>query len=398
MKGQQYADVIRRLARKVRVEAPPSLPSDKRRLVSAVEQALRARARRRLVIRRGASVAVALVAVFALVVGAGRLWRGAGGPRVVESTGAARATRALMVLGTGGQALGAVIEGAKPPVALRRGMAVGAGLTLRAPASGDVRVGTADGTSLALEGGGELAITESAATQRFALRTGAVSARVSRLFAGERFIIDTEDAEIEVHGTAFRVAIVRAVPTCGDGSTTRVSVREGVVRVRAGGREVSVPAGGAWPEGCDLPAAPIMPSAHVRARVASAREARSEHEAPAAREPHPEEPATVAVVERPPVAAPLVPVSSLEAENDLFATAVRAKKQGRLDEAARLFGDLVASHPGSPLVESAMVQQMNVLAVVDRATAARVAADYLRRYPDGFARPEARELARRSSP
>jgi len=31
-------------------------------------------------------------------------------------------------------------------------------------------------------------------------------------------------------------------------------------------------------------------------------------------------------------------------------------------------------------------------------TGARVAADYLRRFPDGFARSEARELARRSSP
>ena len=86
--------------------------------------------------------------------------------------------------------------------------------------------------------------------------------------------------------------------------------------------------------------------------------------------------------------------SSLAAENDLFATAVRAKRQGRLDDAARLFAELATSHPGGPLVESAVVQRMNILATTDPAAAARAAAAYLERFPGGFARAEAQASAR----
>jgi hypothetical protein len=397
VKGQNYADVIRRFARQTRVEAPPSLPPDKRRLVSAVEQALRARARRRLVVRRGVGVTFAVAAALALVIGSGRLKR-ADAPIVSESAGAARAGRALTVLGTGDAAPGAAVEGAKPPISLKRGMSIGVGLTLRAPAAGEVRVGTADGTSLTLEAGGDLTFTESGATQRFSLRAGAVSAHVSRLFAGERFVVDTSDAEVEVHGTAFRVAVVPADAACGDGSMTRVSVLEGIVRVRAAGHEISLAPGGQWPSGCDAqPGRAERPFAHLHAARDHLRP--EEHAKAAARERPAAEPvAATTVVERPPVAPPTGPTSSLAAENDLFAAAVHAKKQGRLDDAARLFGQLVASHPGSPLVESALVQRMKILGAIDPAAGVRAATDYLERFPSGFARPEAQALAGRPGP
>jgi hypothetical protein len=65
-----YADVARRLVRRLRGEAPPRLPADRRRLVAAVEQALHARARRRARTRFGfvaaGVAAVAAVALFAL--------------------------------------------------------------------------------------------------------------------------------------------------------------------------------------------------------------------------------------------------------------------------------------------------------------------------------------------
>ena len=394
MKGQHYADAIRQIVRRAPVEATPSPLSDKR-LVAAVEEALWARSRRRVLVRRGMSLALSIAAALAVVGGAVWKWRGTGAPAVAESARPARANRALTVLGT----LGAAFDGAKPPLTLKRGMAVGAGLTLRAPASGEVRVGTDDGTSLMLESGGELTVDEAGATQRFTLRTGAVNARVSRLFAGERFIVDTDDAEVEVHGTAFRVAVVPAVATCGDGSRTRVSVLEGIVRVRAAGREVRVVPGGSWPEGCAVTAArPERPGVQIRARIARGRSARVEDVAAAPPDPLAAEPAAGSVVaERSIVATPVL-ASSLNSENDLFAAALRAKRQDRLDEAAQLFGELVASYPRSPLVESAMVQQMNVLAVFDHAAGARVAADYLREFSDGFGRPQAEGLIGHSWP
>jgi FecR protein len=390
VKGQHYADEIRQIVRRARIEAAPSPPSDKR-LVAAVEEALWARSRRRILVRRRISLAVTVAAAFTLVAGARRIWRGTGASAVAESRSTARATRALTVLGT----LGAAFEGAnhESPVALKRGMAVGAGLTLRAPASGEVRVGTDEGTSLVLESGGELTVDEAGTTRRFTLRTGAVSARVSRLFAGERFIVDTYDAEVEVHGTAFRVAIVPAVATCGDGATTRVSVLEGIVRVRAAGREVSVFPGGSWPKGCDVTAGrPERPGVNARARITRGRSARTEDVAVVPQDQNAAEPAPAAVVAELSTVETPVLASSLAAENDLFAAALRAKKEGRLFEAAQLFGELVTSHPSSPLVEGAMVQRMKVLAVFDPAAGARVAADYLRQFSDGFARPEAREL------
>jgi hypothetical protein len=413
VKGQHYADAIRRVVRQARAEAeasaPAAAPPDQERLVSAVAEALRARARRRVLARRAVAAAVttfAAAAAVALV--AGTPWRSAGAPGEPMVAAPARADRALTVAGADDGA-GALAPGAGP-VALRRGMAVAAGLTLRAPAAGEVRVATADGTSLALEAGGELTVAESGATQRFALRAGAVTARVSRQFAGERFIVDTSDAEVEVHGTAFRVAVVPGVAGCGGGTTTRVSVLEGVVRVRAGGREATVARGGVWPEGCAVTAAndhvverPRLMVASLRAHAARARaadriiEAAPEQPAPQiATVTAPAAPAPAAPVasgEHAPAAAPAPPASSLGAENDLFAAAVRAKKQGRASESARLFGELVSAHPSSPLVESAMAQRMKVLAAVDAAAGARAAAAYLERFPGGFAAPEARALA-----
>jgi hypothetical protein len=413
--GERYAEMIRRLVRLPDDEAAALPPADERRLVAAVEQALRARARRRALVRRATGATFAAAAALAVVAGwrVAAAWRPFGGtpaPAVVEGE---RAPRALTVLGPGDTTAGAVVAGES--VALKRGMPVGVGLTLRAPASGEVRVGTADGTSLALEAGGELTVTEAGATQRFALERGAVSARVERLFAGERFIVDTRDAEIEVHGTAFRVAIVPGDVACGGGTTTRVSVVEGVVSVRAGGQEVNVPAGGAWPDGCSEVArasAERRSAVHPHLlRVAREHAAPAEAATAAVPAPVPAAPAPVAAAAAlapaaapapavvPPVAArPVLPASSLAAENDLFAAAVHAKKQGRLDEAARLFEELATSHPGSPLVESALVQRMKILATIDPPAGARAAATYLERYPGGFARPEAEALAGHPSP
>jgi hypothetical protein len=407
---QHYAEVARRLVRRFREEPGPSLPSDRRRLVGAVEQALHARARRNAQVRRAGWVVSGLVASVAALVIVPRLVPGGH-----DGSTARHAPRAFTVLGADTAAAMASIGG-EAPVPVRNGMPLREGLRLVAPASGEVRVGTAEGTSLTLEPRGDLTVAEAGDTQRFALRAGAVRARVSRLFAGERFIVDTTDAEVEVRGTAFRVAVVAADPSCGAGTTTRVSVDEGVVTVRQGGREARLAPGEAWPAGCPVGLAAATAEPAPRITKTSTRTSTTppstphptrvargvSHDHEPGERPAPAQAPVVAPVVAPaaPVAPPptAVSASGLAAENDLFAAAVRARNEGRLAEAARMFARLCDDHPRSPLAESAAVQRMHVLAVIDPAQGARAAADYMARYPGGFARVDAQALIERAAP
>jgi hypothetical protein len=339
---------------------------------------------------------VGAAALLALVVSGRALWRRAGDP-YAERTVASKAARALTVLGTDDDARGDVISGGSRHLQLQRGMALEVGVRVVASPAGELSFGTAQGTLLALEPSGDLTVTEASSTQRFALRGGAVRARVARLSAGERFLIDTADAEIEVHGTAFRVAVVAADPRCGDGTTTRVSVSEGVVSVRAGGREARVYPQGTWPDGCAT-APSANPTAHAILPAPSPIATRAEQSARRVSAPL-ERPASSSP--RAPAGLPVSPVSpasDLVAQNDLFAAAVQAKKEGQRAEAAHLFGKLISEHPRGPLLESATVQRMKLLSVIDPEAGAQAAADYLARFPSGFARPDAEKLVSRSAP
>jgi hypothetical protein len=162
-----------------------------------------------------------------------------------------------------------------------------------------------------------------------------------------------------VRGTQFRVSVVPSNPTCGDGTTTRVDVVEGVVVVRHAGVEARVGAGEHWPAGCD---------AKEESKDQSANEAPSTapHAAKAA-----------------PSAAP---TSKLGDQNDLYAEALAAKRRGAGGAAVQLFDRYIATYPGSPLAESAMAERMKLV----RTRAA--AQQYLARYPSGFARADAQAI------
>ena len=90
-------------------------------------------------------------------------------------------------------------------------------------------------------------------------------------------------------------------------------------------------------------------------------------------------------------AAPLSQ-SELAAQNDLFASAVHAKRRGQGSQAVRIFERLGRLYPTGPHAESAAVQRMKLLVVVDRDAARRAASEYLSRYPAGFARVDARQI------
>jgi FecR protein len=424
MSSERYADEARRWIRRLRPESSPRLPADRQRLVGAVQEALRTRRRRRTMVRMGAG----LTAIAAALVLLARLdlvrapWQ-----HVVRSGGAAIASaekpgvdpRTLTVLGRDGK------------------MTVTAGVELVAPSTGNVQIGTAEGTLLTLEPGGELAVTESTKTQRFALLRGAVQARVAKLHPGERFIINSTDAEIEVHGTQFRVALAAPDPGCLNQPATRVSVTEGVVSVRSGGQEVRVHPGEHWPSaglGCVPVPRPELPTASrpgrsVHARLSHAARlhgaaakavaaapaeapvpvvalaASSDQSVPASpRAPALAAPTPVRTLSLPPPSEPepdsqataVAPKqkSELAAQNDLFAAAVRAKRSGRDVDAIRYLTRLVRRYPNGPLAESAMAQRMKLLAASDPVAGVDAAAEYLARFPGGFARADAEVITR----
>jgi hypothetical protein len=168
----------------------------------------------------------------------------------------------------------------------------------------------------------------------FRLARGAVSAHVTKLKAGERFVIDTPDAEVEVRGTRFQVTVVPGDEACGRGVVTRVAVSEGVVVVRSLGQEVRVDAGHHWPLDCSERTILAERPAPERA-TASVKHV----------------PAHASSVKSTP--AESVSASTLATENDLFSAALKAGRAGDHREAAELLDVLLARFPQSPLRQSA---------------------------------------------
>ena len=188
-----------------------------------------------------------------------------------------------------------------------------------------------DGTTVELEPRSDLKLLRADAEQWLRLGRGAVALHVAKLRAGQRFVILTPDAEVEVRGTRFHVALAAPDDSCGHGTPTRVVVDEGVVVVRSASGEVRVPAGQRWPAACPAPPAPVpAPSSVVTRRL-----------------PRP---------------APATLASTLATENDLFGAALRAERSGDTAEAADLLDALLTRFPHSPLRESAQRARARVTA------------------------------------
>ncbi len=383
-------------------------PMDRAAAIGAIERALLAKGRRRT--RARWAMGLSLAASVALAAGLAGFTghRGFGGSTV---TAAAQAPLAPRIEGAMPRTEGATprTEGAtaetlapaEPPQkltivghvtgsgatirnrtgALKEGDSVGPGNRVVARGTSHALLAFSTGTELSVEpsafGDGDMTILEEGRSQVFALDTGAVRAHVAKLHAGERFVVHTPDAEVEVRGTSFRVAIAPPDSSCGGGTVTRVSVDEGVVVVRHGQIESRVARGETWPPGCDADKAPI--------------ELAQSAAPPAARGlggvPQGTPPATGTREHRP--LAQVAP-SSLADQNDAFAEALALKNGGQDDAAAAAFERFVARYPSSNLAESAAVERMKLLLVTDRARGVAAAAQYLRRYPNGFAQADAR--------
>jgi len=396
---EHYSRIAAQWLRRAWRVPDPRLMGGARDLVATVERALRQRARRRLAARwtaRGLAGTTAVAAAAAIVLAL----RGA--PRSSAPAGRSPGTIAAGAVTAAEETIDprtlVLAERAGPPSPLSPGAAVSA------RPSEPVRITSAEGTELILEAGGSLTVEEVGRTRRFTLLRGAVRAQVHELRAGDRFLIDTADAEVEVHGTRFRVETgVKTESLCESAAAashagrsararavaTRVSVQNGIVAVRSGGHEDRLLAGDLWPArtACTVSASP--PARKVtgpgRPRLSAAR----------ARVAHAAEPATLdsAAATPPPPRG-----SDLAAQNDLFSAAVAARRAGQTGRALDLYQQLVDRFPESSLVEGALAARMRLLAERRDGRAAQAAAAYLAHFPDGFARTEARLLLQPPSP
>ncbi len=371
MTSPRWAHAATELLAEERFEARPPSEEERARAIAAIEHAIRVEARARR--RRAAAGALALAAGVALsIFGAIRLGKhpvAAAVPAPVHPPASVVATAHAM----GGPV---IVEHAGARRVVEDAAEVAVGDRVGASPEGRAAVSLSTGTHLVLEPRGELAVVAQSAAQIYALQTGAVRADVAKVPPGGRFVIRRVDAEVEVRGTSFRVALSPSDPTCGGGTRTRVAVSEGVVVVRSLGNEDRVAAGESWPRGCAAAPAPAV--------VASASSTDGPPRAFASPNPSPS----------PPASQPPVPASELAAQNDLFATATAAKRRGDPAAAIASYERFLARYPASTLAESATVERMRLLARSDPARGAAAAKSYLARYPGGFARPEAEAFAR----
>jgi hypothetical protein len=224
---------------------------------------------------------------------------------------------------------------------------------------GHATITSKNGTRVAVDAHGDVDLERTPTLRKLALHSGALEAHVTKLAAGNRFVVTTEDAEVEVRGTAFRVAVSDAA-ACG--TRTSVSVSEGTVWVRHHGKESVVEAGAVWPK-CEavvpvpVPLRVPMPAPTVTHSISTATET-------------------------------TISPSVLAEQNRIFEEAIAAKRRGDVETAVWTFERVTQG----PLAESAAAERFRVLSSAKDSRAAAAARDYLARYPKGFAAGEARAL------
>lgn len=329
--------------------APRAVPPPPEAVLRAVRAELDAARRRRRWMRVGAALAAGLAAC---VTTAAALW-----PRQTPRPDAAvtSLTGLAVLTPEGGTA-----------IALASGMGVAEGGTVTTLPGGTARLELKSGTELSLSASAELAVERLSKVQRFRLGAGRANVHVAPLEPGERFLLATEDVEIEVHGTRFEVESTLVDAACDVATATRIAVTEGVVEVRRGADRVRLEAPAQWPD----------------CRPGTVPELEPEPEAVA---PAPE-PAPRVLRKR---------ATSLNELNARYREAIAAKRRGDTKAALQLFDDFYRLHPKSQLAEAARVEALRLLARFDAGRARTAAQEYLGLYPNGFARDEASAVLQR---
>lgn len=209
---------------------------------------------------------------------------------------------------------------------------------------------------------------------RLALENGALAIHVSKLKSGQSFSVQLPDGELEVRGTRFMVQ-------AGATHTERVTVSEGRVALRVGGRpEVLLGAGDTW-QRTTAPALSAVPSVPPPSPVAVAA-------------PPPSAAPASAALRAPTAAAPVATGRSPEpSPASDFAVAMANFSRGDFATAEQLFQRFEARYPRSSQVEDSLfLRALARLRRGDQLGARALAAEYLRRYPNGFRAGEAARL------
>lgn len=250
-------------------------------------------------------------------------------------------------------------------------------------ATGEATITFDQGSRLAVHEGTEVLVEGAGLEMRTRLARGSVDAEVVRLSGAQRFVIQSDDELIEVHGTAFTVERVAPDPACADGTPTRVRVREGIVSVRSHGAETLVRPGEHWPADCDGRA----PDEVDAGGPGNASPPPTALAAPT--HTTPQRPTPSAATSSP---APSHDSSELAAQNDLFRLARERKRTGDIPGAIAALDDLLARYPRGVLAQGARADRMRMLQTVDRERARVAARDYLTQHPNGFARADAETI------
>jgi ferric-dicitrate binding protein FerR (iron transport regulator) len=347
---------------------------DRQRSLATIRATLAAGRRRRL--RRLWSLAGAVAAAAAALLFVGQ-------SRLREQPAPSPAGQAIAAYPLGP---GVIIEQGSAVSALDSRKVVSPGAKISTSLSAGVDLRLPSGSSLKLHEHANLTVRSHGPEQRFELKEGVLDVQVAKLASGDRFIINTPDAELEVRGTAFHVD-VREVPfACSIPSRTLVRVDEGIVEVRTSGVAVRVAAGGVWPVGCrdESPSqAAVQDSVGDREQPGPSRAVardRREAESPVA---HGADAKSGVPESR----------SQLAEHNDLFQRAAAAGRSGDVAGALAGYEQLISKYPRSALAENAIVERMRLLTQSHAAAAQREARRYLARHPHGFARAEAQRIA-----
>lgn len=372
---------------------PPPIDIENRaRAISAIERAIREKARRKNRIRwiaggvaMAASVA-AIVSVKSFTHAEAPLRAASNAPDTGISLALAHATGDVSIASETGTTAGT--DGAN----------LAAGTHVVTKSGGHAVLALSTGTRLAVDESSDFSVVEEDATQIFSLGQGSMRADVAKLKPGQRFIIRTSDSEVEVHGTSFTVSVEPAAaaadPACG-GTVTRVVVFEGIVTVRHDGVEARVPKGSSWPAGCasvtgsndsnSANGTPVLelPNDTTASNDSNDDKATDDKSAPRA---------TTAHEKSRPARQAKKSSSPLSEQNDIFESGLTAERDGLVAGAISDYERYLSLYPNGPLAEHATVRRMNLLHTVDPTRALTAAKEYLARYPNGFARGEAEAI------
>jgi len=216
-------------------------------------------------------------------------------------------------------------------------------------AGGGATLVLSTGTRVVIAGQSDVQLRDSGASQRFWLETGGLRATVAKLGAQERFLVQTSDSEIEVHGTVFSVKVG---PNAVNGGRTQVCLEEGVVVWRQAGRETKMIASDGHWVGCEAPTAePGIAPAGAATDGPNIEKPKSSNRT-GLEIPGPK----VRASEGPAGAARQQLKSSLAEQNDLFSAAMAAERQGDLALTIARLETLLARYPDGSLAESAKAE------------------------------------------